>query len=224
MQNRRLLIFQVTSYLISYAWATCTQPGSTVSLISRFRLSTKNFQILTRSYHFRYTISLYQCDNYIVENNELSIYQTQNGIKLFIQEIFNRDCNSIQRFLRLDLYTDQNERNLFFLLLVKNHFTQLLHLATTNLVVICSHVGSPREISARVKAILLLLHFSRHGRTSCVAFSLSYLQHSKAKDSPHKSFLEFMQVDGRLFSFFGRHIYNCILFFTNRGCPFEIHF
>lgn len=51
----------------------------------------------------------------------------------------------------------------------------MLHLGTTNLVVICSHVGSPREISARAKAILLLLHFSRHGRTSCVAFSLSYL-------------------------------------------------
>lgn len=53
----------------------------------------------------------------------------------------------------------------------------MLHLATTNLVIICSHVGLPREISARAKAILLLLHFSKHGRTSCVAFSFSYLQH-----------------------------------------------
>lgn len=69
--------------------------------ISSFEEKFSNFNTF-----LSFQISLYQCDNYIVENNELSIYQTQNVIKLFIQEIFNRDCNSIQRFLRLDLYTD----------------------------------------------------------------------------------------------------------------------
>lgn len=82
MQNRRLeLIFQITSYLISYLGHlhTARLNRFPYKQVSSFEEKFSNFNTF-----LSFQISLYQCDNYIVENNELSIYQTQNGIKLFI--------------------------------------------------------------------------------------------------------------------------------------------
>lgn len=68
MQNRRLelISFQVTSYLIRTP-KPCRLNSSI--LYTKFRLSTKNFQILTRSCIISDTRYLCNCDNYIVENN-----------------------------------------------------------------------------------------------------------------------------------------------------------
>lgn len=122
MQNPRLeLIFQVTSYLISLGnactQATCTQSDSTVSPTASFVFQRKIFK-LTRSYHFRYTISLYQCDNYIIENNYR--YIKPDGIEFYFRNFQSRLQQRSTIFTIRFIYW---LKKLFFPLLVKNHFT-----------------------------------------------------------------------------------------------------
>lgn len=84
----------------------------------KFRLSTENLQINTFLYHFRYTIYLYQCDNYIIENNYR--YIKPDGIEFYFRNFQSRLQQRSTIFTIRFIYW---LKKLFFPLLVKNHFT-----------------------------------------------------------------------------------------------------